>query len=256
MSGVNARNDERSSSPDVGVGGGGSISTGLSSNVVGAIVMSSSIAAALTTGVAGRAICCGGGGISISGGMSIASVSTTTIDMSSAFSSGKNAKIPKWIAVAAMTEPQNQLLKLRLNRSFAVSSTREARGSSSVVVVMRLPPCAPHALLEVGVERHAHRPRLLELLLDRIDVAVRHLAVRTEHHHQLVVSRHVLWRHHVRNPVHRDRLVVDVDRAVPLQVDVHDVLARRVQLLRRLRIGKVQLARLLLRERRADHEED
>ena len=50
------------------VGGGGKSSTGFSANVVGAIVISSSISVRAIIGVAGRIIASGGGGISISGG--------------------------------------------------------------------------------------------------------------------------------------------------------------------------------------------
>ncbi len=72
------------------VGGGGKSSIGLSANVVGAIVMSSSISVRAITGVAGREIASGGGGISISGGSSIISNSSAVKDTSSAVCVGQN----------------------------------------------------------------------------------------------------------------------------------------------------------------------
>ncbi|OGE85991.1 MAG: hypothetical protein A3J48_01155 [Candidatus Doudnabacteria bacterium RIFCSPHIGHO2_02_FULL_46_11] len=107
------------------VGGGGRFEIGFCSNVVGAIVISSSIAVALITGVAGRAICCGGGGILISFGISIPVISSLEIEMSADVIVGKKAKSRKWSTAAAVTEPQNQLPKPRLKRSLAVSKPRE-----------------------------------------------------------------------------------------------------------------------------------
>jgi len=53
------------------------------------MVMSSSMSAAAMTGVAGRAMASGGGGISISGGSSMAMISSAEKDTSAAVISGQ-----------------------------------------------------------------------------------------------------------------------------------------------------------------------
>ena len=87
-------------------GGGGRFSTGFSSKVTGAIVMSSSIMASVTTGVAGRAMASGGGGISISGGMSIISISSMLMLTSGGSPKLTKAKKTKWKAVPRSSSPR------------------------------------------------------------------------------------------------------------------------------------------------------
>ena len=125
----------------------------------GAIVISSSISADAITGVAGRAICCGGGGISISGGSSIASISSDSKEKSAAVSSGQKANAEKWTTVAAIIDPQNQELKLRFRRSLAVSLTSKAVTASSALIVS---PSACFALtvLQKPHEQHRRSPAL------------------------------------------------------------------------------------------------
>jgi hypothetical protein len=72
-------------------------STLLYSNVVGAMVMSSSTSAADTTGAAGRAICSSAGGISICGGSSTAVSSFDRPAKSAAVIAGQNMNSAIWM---------------------------------------------------------------------------------------------------------------------------------------------------------------
>ena len=105
-------------------GGSGSVSTGLASNVVGAMVRSvSSCAASAMTGVAGRGIAAGGAGISISSGMSTTWTSEAPYWKSWIPKVGEPTKSAKWASVARIIAIQNQRPNPRLNRSLAVSNT-------------------------------------------------------------------------------------------------------------------------------------
>ena len=117
------RGPSDASAPVRSGGGGASVSTGLSRNVVGGIVRSSATSAVATTGSAGRVSGAGASGITISGGSSRVVIAVPSRAICGALSSGQKANVMKWIAVATTMESQSVLPNEALSRSLAMGGS-------------------------------------------------------------------------------------------------------------------------------------